>query len=124
MLDEQIRGSVPDPSLFPGDGFLVTFDSPTRAAQCALGIRSAVRRLGLEVRGGIHTGECEVTRGDVSGLAVNVASRVQSAADPGEILVSGTVRELAGGSVLEFADRGARALKGLDGEWHLYALSD
>ena len=71
-----------------------------------------------------HTGECEVAGRDVSGLAVNVASRVQSAADPGEILVSGTVRELGGGSVLEFADRGARALKGFDGEWHLYALSD
>jgi class 3 adenylate cyclase len=105
-----------------GDGFLATFESPTRAALCALAIRNAVDRLDLEIRAGIHTGECEVTGGDLSGLAVNVAARVESAAQPGEILVSRTVRELADGSGLVFSDRGVHALKGLEGEWHLYAL--
>lgn len=105
-----------------GDGFLATFDSPTRAAQCSLAIREAVARLGLEIRAGVHIGECEVVGADVSGLAVNVASRVQSTAEPGEILVSRTVRDLVSGSGLEFADRGARQLKGLDGDWELFAL--
>lgn len=107
-----------------GDGFLATFDSPTRAAQCALAVREAVRRLGLEIRAGIHTGECEVTGGDVAGMTVNVASTVESAAEPGEILVSRTVRDLAAGSELVFSDRGLRTLKGLDGEWQLYGLDE
>lgn len=105
-----------------GDGFLATFDSPTRAARCALAIRESVRRLELEVRAGIHTGECEVSGADVAGLAVNVAARVQSAAEPGEILVSRTVHDLVAGSGLAFSDRGERALKGLDGAWQLYRL--
>jgi uncharacterized protein (TIGR00369 family) len=107
-----------------GDGFLATFESPTRAVQCARAVRDGVARLGLDIRAGIHTGDCEVARGDVSGLAVHVASRVQSIAGPGEILVSGTVRELVTGSGLSLSDRGMHDLKGLEGKWQLYALDD
>lgn len=98
-----------------GDGFLATFDSPARAARCARAIREAVRALGLEVRAGVHTGECEVVAGDVAGIAVHVAARITSSAAPGEILVSATVRDLTAGSGLSFTDRGRRALKGLEG---------
>ncbi len=105
-----------------GDGFLATFDSPTRAMQCARAIRDGVRRLGLEMRAGIHTGECEVGGGDVAGLAVHVAARVQSAAQPGEILVSATVRDLTAGSGIQLVDRGGHELKGLDGQWALFAV--
>jgi uncharacterized protein (TIGR00369 family) len=107
-----------------GDGFLATFDSPTRAVQCARAIREGVVRLGLAIRAGIHTGECELVGGDVAGLAVHVASRVQSAAQPGEILVSSTVRDLIAGSGLALVDRGAHALKGLEGTWTLLAVED
>ena len=105
-----------------GDGFLATFDSPSRAVQCAKAIRDAVARLGLGIRVGIHTGECEVGGGDVAGLAVHVAARVQAAAQPNEILVSGTVRDLVTGSGLQTSDRGRHALKGLEGEWPLFAV--
>jgi class 3 adenylate cyclase len=105
-----------------GDGFLATFDVPTRAVQCARAIRDGVRRLGLELRAGIHTGECEVGGGDVAGLAVHVASRVQSEAAPGEILVTSVVRDLMAGSGLRLLDRGEHALKGLDGTWALFAV--
>jgi class 3 adenylate cyclase len=105
-----------------GDGFLATFDSPTRAVQCARAIQDAVERLGLEIRAGIHTGECEAVGGDVAGIAVHVASRVQSAAQPGEILVSSTVRDLIAGSGLRLDDRGIHELKGLDGKWTLFAV--
>jgi class 3 adenylate cyclase len=105
-----------------GDGFLATFESPTRAMQCARAIRDGVRRLGLELRAGIHVGECEVGGGDVAGLAVHVASRVQSAAEPGEILVSSTVRDLTAGSGFRLIDRGAHELKGLEGKWMLFAV--
>lgn len=105
-----------------GDGFLATFDSPSRAVRCAMAIRDGVRRVGLEMRGGVHTGECEIVGADVAGLAVHVASRVQSAAEPGEILVSSTVRDLVAGSGLELVDRGLHELKGLDGTWALMAV--
>jgi class 3 adenylate cyclase len=107
-----------------GDGFLATFDSPTRAVECAQTIRDAVTRIGLEIRAGIHTGECELVGGDVAGLAVHVASRVQSAAHPGEVLVSSTVRDLIAGSGLRLVDRGARELKGLEGKWTLFAVEE
>jgi class 3 adenylate cyclase len=107
-----------------GDGFLATFDSPSRAVQCARAIRDAIGRLGLEIRAGLHTGECEVVGGDVTGIAVHVASRVQTAAQPGEILVSGTVRDLVAGSGLQLVDRGTRVLKGLTGEWTLLSVED
>jgi uncharacterized protein (TIGR00369 family) len=107
-----------------GDGFLATFDSPTRAVLCAQAIRTGVALLGLDIRAGIHTGDCELTGGDVSGVAVHVASRVQSAAQPGEILVSSTVRDLIAGSGLRLVDRGAQELKGLEGKWTLLALEE
>lgn len=107
-----------------GDGFLATFDSPTRAVQCARAIRDGVQRLGLEIRAGIHTGECEVAGGDVAGVAVHVASRVQSAAGPGEVLISGVVRDLVSGSGLRTSDRGVHDLKGLEGQWPLFSIED
>lgn len=107
-----------------GDGFLATFDSPSRAVQCARAIKVGVGKLGLEIRAGVHTGECELVGADVAGLAVHVASRVQSGAEPGEILVSNTVRDLAAGSGLDFVDRGTHELKGLSGTWQLFAVAE
>ena len=107
-----------------GDGFLATFESPGQAIQAARAIRDSVRLLGLEIRVGIHTGECEVSRHDVAGIAVHIASRVQAMAEPGEILLSGTVHDLVTGSGVPFADRGRHALKGVQGEWQVYALAD
>ena len=99
-----------------GDGFLATFDSPGRAIQAARAIRDGVQALGLEIRVGLHTGECEVFKADVAGIAVHIASRVQAMAEPGEILLSGTVRDLVTGSGMPFTDRGRHALKGVQGE--------
>jgi class 3 adenylate cyclase len=96
-----------------GDGFLCTFDSPTRAVQCAQAVRDGIGRLGLGIRIGVHTGECEVGGGDVSGVAVHVASRLESAAATGEVLVSSTVRDLIAGSGITLEPRGERELKGL-----------
>jgi class 3 adenylate cyclase len=106
-----------------GDGFLATFDSPARAIQCGRAIRDGVNRLGLDVRTGIHTGECEVVGPDIAGIAVHIASRVQSAAGAGEILVSSTVRELVAGSGLRFTDHGRHTLKGIEGDWQLFAVA-
>jgi class 3 adenylate cyclase len=105
-----------------GDGFLATFDGPARAIRCATSIAEMVRSLGLEVRSGLHTGECEVMDGDVGGLAVHIGSRVMHSADPGEVLVSGTVKDLVVGSGIEFAERGSHELKGVPGEWRLFAV--
>jgi uncharacterized protein (TIGR00369 family) len=105
-----------------GDGFLATFDSPGRAVQAARAIRDGVRHLGLEIRAGLHTGECEISGPDVAGIAVHIASRVQHLADPGEILVSGTVRDLVTGSGLRFEERGRHKLKGIEGDWQIFAL--
>jgi uncharacterized protein (TIGR00369 family) len=105
-----------------GDGFLATFHSPGRAVQCARAIRDGVHRLGLDIRVGLHTGECEVSGADVAGIAVHIASRVQGLAAPGEIVVSGTVRDLVTGSGLRFADRGTHQLKGIEGDWPLFVV--
>jgi class 3 adenylate cyclase len=105
-----------------GDGFFATFDGPGRAIECARSIRDDLRRLGLEVRAGIHTGECEVADGKVTGVAVHVGARIAALSGPGEVLVSGTVKDLVAGSGLEFEDRGAHELKGVPGEWRLYAV--
>jgi class 3 adenylate cyclase len=107
-----------------GDGFLAAFDSPARAVQCARAIRDGVARLGIEIRAGLHSGECEVVGADLAGIAVHVASRVQAAASAGEVLVSSTVRDLVAGSGLRFTDRGRHTLKGLEGDWHLFAVED
>lgn len=106
-----------------GDGFLATFDGPARAIHCAVGIREAVRRLGIDVRAGIHIGECERVDDTITGVAVHTGARVMAAAAPGEILVSNSVRDLVAGSGLEFIDRGSHRLKGLPGEWQLLAVA-
>jgi class 3 adenylate cyclase len=105
-----------------GDGFLATFDGPARAVTCAAEIVEAVRSLGIEVRAGLHTGECELRSDDVTGIAVHIAARVMNQAGPGEVLASSTVKDLVIGSGLRFADRGAHALKGVEEPWRLYAL--
>ena len=105
-----------------GDGFLATFDGPGRAIRCACDVRDAVRTLGLELRAGLHTGECEVSANDISGIAVNIGARVGATAGPGEVLVSQTVKDLVAGSGLDFEDRGAHDLKGVPGPWRLYAV--
>jgi class 3 adenylate cyclase len=106
-----------------GDGFFASgFDGPARAIRCACAIRDAVHSLGLAIRLGVHTGECELVDGKLSGLAVVIGSRVAGEASEGEVLVSGTVRDLVAGSGIEFEPRGARELKGL-GEWPLYAVA-
>jgi class 3 adenylate cyclase len=107
-----------------GDGFFATFDGPARAIRCAQAIVDSVRRLGLAVRAGLHTGEVELADGKVAGIAVNIGARVATQARSGEVLVSGTVRDLVAGSGLEFEDRGTAALKGVPGEWRLFAVVD
>jgi class 3 adenylate cyclase len=104
-----------------GDGFLATFDGPARAVSCALELRAAIRSLGIEMRAGIHTGECETIGDDIGGVAVHIAARILSKARPGEVLVSRTVRDLVVGSGLRFDKRGRRNLKGVPGEWELFA---
>jgi class 3 adenylate cyclase len=105
-----------------GDGFLATFDGPARAIRCAASVAEAMGSLGLQIRAGLHTGELEVMDGDLGGLAVHIASRVMSQAGPNEVLVSGTVKDLVVGSGIEFEDRGERELRGVPGEWRLYAV--
>jgi class 3 adenylate cyclase len=105
-----------------GDGFLATFDGPARGIRCAASVAEAMGSLGLEVRAGLHTGECEVMDDDLGGLAVHIAARVMDAADAGEVLVSSTVKDLVVGSGIDFEDRGARALRGVPGEWRLFSV--
>lgn len=105
-----------------GDGFLATFDGPSRAIFCAREIRDGVQSLGIQVRTGLHTGECELMGDDVGGVAVHTASRVLAEAGPDEILVSNTVKDLVAGSGMVFADRGVHKLKGLEGDWRLFAV--
>ncbi len=108
-----------------GDGFLATFAGPpSRALRCALAINGTARRLGVELRIGVHTGECELIGEDVGGMAVHIASRVNSLAGPGEVLVSGTVRGTVVGGPFAFEDRGFHELKGVPGRWPLFALGD
>jgi class 3 adenylate cyclase len=104
-----------------GDGFLATFDGPGRAVRCAQAIIAGVQPLGIAVRAGLHTGEIELTGGDVSGIAVAIGARVGALAEAGEVLVSSTVKDLVVGSGINLEDRGAHTLKGVPDEWHLYA---
>jgi class 3 adenylate cyclase len=106
-----------------GDGFLATFDGPGRAIECGCAIRDAVSGLGLEVRVGVHTGECEIRGDDLAGLAVHIAARVGGLADAGQVLVSSTVKDLVVGSGVGFEDRGEHELKGVPGAWRLYAVA-
>jgi TolB-like protein len=105
-----------------GDGFFATFDQPAQAVRAAEAMVASVAKLGLSIRAGLHTGEAETADQKIAGIAVHVANRVMSAAGPGEVLVSGTLRDLVAGSGLEFEDRGLQQLKGIPGEWHLWAL--
>jgi pimeloyl-ACP methyl ester carboxylesterase len=107
-----------------GDGFLASFDGPARAIRCASAITEGVKELGIEIRSGLHTGECELVDGKVSGIAVHIGARVAEEAGPGEVLVSSTVRDLVAGSELRFEDRGAAELKGIPGEWKLFAVTN
>ena len=105
-----------------GDGFFATFDGPVRALRCAKAIVDSVETLGIEVRAGLHTGECEMIDNKVGGLAVNIGSRICGQARPSEVLASQTMKDLVAGSGLRFEDRGAHELKGVPGEWRLFAL--
>jgi class 3 adenylate cyclase len=105
-----------------GDGFLAAFDGPARAVRCAASIADRVQPLGIQVRAGVHTGECELRNGDMAGMAVHIGARVGASAGPGEVLVSSTVKDLVVGSGLRFEERGVADLKGVPGEWRLYAL--
>jgi class 3 adenylate cyclase len=106
-----------------GDGFLAAFDGPGKAIRCAAAVREGARSLGVEIRAGLHTGEVELRGEDLGGIGVHVAARVLSEAVPSEILVSPTVKDLVIGSGIEFDDRGVHTLKGVPGEWHLYAVA-
>lgn len=104
-----------------GDSFLATFDGPARAVRCALAVTLGVKQLGIDVRAGVHTGECELMGDNVGGIAVNIGARVMSKAEPGNVLVSGTVKDLVAGSGIDFRDMGTHLLKGVPGEWRLFA---
>lgn len=106
-----------------GDGFFARFDGPARGIRCAVAIREALRELGLEVRLGLHTGECEALDGKVAGIAVSIGARVSALAAAGEVLVSQTVKDLVAGSGITFEDRGVQQLKGVPGEWRLYSVA-
>jgi class 3 adenylate cyclase len=107
-----------------GDGFVASFDGPARAIRCAEAIVDSVREIGIEVRTGLHTGECELLDGGVAGIAVHTGARVAAEAAPGEVLVSSTVKDLVAGSGIAFQDRGLHELKGIPGDWRLYAAID
>ena len=115
----EARGSV---IKCTGDGVLATFDGPGRGLRCAAAIRAAVHPLGVAIRVGVHTGEIELRGDDIGGIAVHIAQRVQGLAQPNEILVSRTVVDLVAGSGIEFTDRGVQALKGVSGDWRLFAV--
>jgi class 3 adenylate cyclase len=105
-----------------GDGMLATFDGPARAIRCALAVTDAVKTLGIEVRVGLHTGEVELVGDDVAGIAVHIAARVGALAETGEVLVSGTVKDLVAGSGIAFSERGEHELKGVPDTWRLFAV--
>jgi class 3 adenylate cyclase len=115
----RFRGEELDTS---GDGFFAAFDGPGRAIECARAIRESVRSVGLEIRAGVHTGECERLDGKLGGIAVPTGARIASLAEAGEVLVSGTVRDLVAGSGIQFEERGTHQLKGVPGEWRLFAV--
>jgi len=116
----RFRGNEVDTA---GDGFLATFDGPARAVECACEAVDASVELGLELRAGLHTGECEVASGRVTGIAVHIGARVAAEAGAGEVVVSQTVKDLVAGSQLAFAERGVVELKGVPGEWRLFTVA-
>jgi class 3 adenylate cyclase len=117
---ERLRGREMNTT---GDGFIAAFDGPARAIRCALAAAAAVQRLGLQIRAGIHTGECELRDGSLAGIALHICARISALAGPGEILVSRTVHDLVAGSGIGFADRGTRTLRGVPGEWPILAVT-
>jgi class 3 adenylate cyclase len=117
---QQFRGREMDTA---GDGFFATFDGPARAIRCACAIRERLIELDVQIRAGLHTGECELVDGKASGIAVHTGARVASRAEPGQILVSSTVKDLVAGSGLTFDDRGTHELKGVPGDWRLYSVA-
>jgi class 3 adenylate cyclase len=117
----RFRGTEADTA---GDGFFASFDGPARAIRCACAIATRVRELGLEIRAGLHTGECELVDGKVAGIAVHTGARVAALARPGEVLVSSTVKDLVAGSGIAFEDRGPHELKGIPGEWRLFSVGE
>jgi class 3 adenylate cyclase len=106
-----------------GDGFFATFDGPARAIRSAKAVTESVQGLGLEIRAGLHTGEVELAGDSIRGIAVHTGARVAAQAGPSEVLVSQTVKDLVAGSGIEFEDRGSHELKGVPGEWRLYAVT-
>ena len=119
-LLKQYRGEEQDTA---GDGFYVRFDGPARAIRCAKDIVETVRPLGIEIRAGLHTGDCEIVDGKCSGLSVSIGARVMANAGPSEVLVSRTVKDLTAGSGLTFQDAGEHELKGVPDRWHLYRVA-
>jgi class 3 adenylate cyclase len=117
---ERFRGQELDTT---GDGFFASFDGPARAIRCARAIAESITALGLTIRAGVHTGECELVDKKLAGIAVHIAARIADLAEPGEVLASSTVKDLVAGSRIEFADRGLRTLKGVPAEWRLFAVS-
>jgi class 3 adenylate cyclase len=120
-LAKRFRGRV---MKHMGDGQLALFETPNEAIRFAASLRSELRSVGLDVRAGLHSGEVDLQRRDAAGIGVHIAARVMGAAEPSQILVSRTVRDLAGGSDIAFADAGTHTLKGLEGEWHMFSVSD
>jgi class 3 adenylate cyclase len=115
----RFRGEEKDTA---GDGFFASFDGPARAIRCAQSLVDGIRELGLEIRAGVHTGECELHDGKLAGIAVSTGARIAALAGPGEVVVSSTVRDLVGGSGIEFDDRGERELKGVPTPWRVYSV--
>src|SRR2546428_402718 len=120
LIMHRVRGREMDAA---GDGFFASFDGPARAIRCAGAIIDGVRELQLDVRAGLHTGECELIDGKVAGIAVHTGARISSLAAPGEVLVSSTVKDLVAGSGMAFQEHGLHELKGIPGEWRLYAVA-
>jgi class 3 adenylate cyclase len=118
---ERWRGTERDTA---GDGFFATFEGPARAIRCAQEIADEVRTLGIEIRAGVHVGECRTVDGSVGGIAVSIGARVAATAGPSEVRVTGTVKDLVAGSGFAFADAGEHELKGVPGRWSLYRVSE
>lgn len=108
----------------PGDGVLATFDGPTRALECATALTGRIPGLGIDIRCGLHTGECEIRGDDIGGIGVRIGARIAALAQAGEVLVSSTVKDLVNGSGIAFQDRGTHVLRGVPGEWKLYVPTD
>jgi class 3 adenylate cyclase len=122
-IREQVRRFKGKEINTTGDGFVVSFDGPARAIRCAQAINEAMRPVGLDLRMGLHTGECEVRGEDLGGLAVHIAARIGALATSQEILVSSTLKDLVIGSGIEFTERGSQDLKGVPGSWNLFAVA-